>query len=174
VPLSALKKLISICFLLIIMVSQYGHYVIYTLQDIQIEHEFKSRFLAGIPDSSLEIIQDNKDIRWKEEGKEFFLDGEMYDVVKTKLVDGKKQYAVLKDRVEKQLEHDFGNIMKSNNENSSANKHALKFQAGIFIIPGAPEILLSFKNLKPSCFSGKYALLTHPKTVIPTPPWAVI
>ena len=48
-------------------------------------------------------LSGNKEIYWEEKGKEFMFKGEMYDVVKTKTVNGKVMLYCINDKKEKAL-----------------------------------------------------------------------
>ena len=86
-----MKKTITISFLLLLFFSQMGYYFFYMFQQHQIKEAVKHELLAKLPESSLEIIDANaqkNDIEWEEEGKEFYLHGQMYDVAFIKISNG--------------------------------------------------------------------------------------
>jgi hypothetical protein len=86
-----LKRFIPIIFLTILFLSQFGYYVFYTVQLELAKESAKELLLKQVPDSLLSKISltDNgQNIQWEEEGKEFSLNGEMYDVVKIKKENG--------------------------------------------------------------------------------------
>jgi hypothetical protein len=168
------KKCISICFLFIILVSQYGHYCLYAIEEMQLKEQFKARLLSRLPDSSFEIIADNGDIEWKEEGKEFFLDGELYDIIKAKKISGKQYYYVLNDHLEKKLVDEFNNILKSNEHNSKNGKLSLKLQVPVFTL--IPDVMINEtgKVEKRKFFIYSSGIFSLPKSIIPNPPRDII
>lgn len=121
-----MKKLIAISFLSVIFINQLGYYCLHSLQQYQVRKEIRKAILASIPESELEIISANDKLEWEEEGKEFYLDGHMYDVVSTKLLNGKTYYYCINDTKEKQLLDHLANIVKSARRNSG--KSFIKFQ----------------------------------------------
>ena len=98
---------------MVILVSQYGHYCFYALEEMQLRREFNNRVVSNLPLSSLEKIEESNRMTWKEDGKEFFLDGELFDIVKTEKVGAKTFYYVLNDKAEKELVTEFNKILKS-------------------------------------------------------------
>ena len=67
----------------------------YAFQQHQIREEVKRQLVLNIPDSSFELIiaEQNDSFRWEEEGKEFYQDGQLYDVAKSVKKDGKTRLA---------------------------------------------------------------------------------
>jgi len=117
-----LKKTITISFLLLLFFSQMGYYFFYMFQQHQIKEAVKHELLAKLPESSLEIIDANaqkNDIEWEEEGKEFYLHGQMYDVAFIKISNGKKLIYCLNDSKEEGLMKRFANAVNSGNEQNS-------------------------------------------------------
>lgn len=121
---TALKKILLIGIVAILAYSQIGYYfVIRNSQDQQKEH-IKEQILNKLSDDELEVISftDNQQqILWEEDGKEFFFKGEMFDVVKSKTVNGKVLLYCINDKKEKSLVDNYNNITK---QNSASNKKA--------------------------------------------------
>jgi hypothetical protein len=144
-----LKKTITISFLLLLLFSQAGYYLIYKLQQHQIKESVKQELLSRLPESSLEIIDANankNDIEWEEKNKEFYLHGQMYDVAFIKVADGKKLIYCINDNKEEDLLKRFANAVKSVNEQSNSGKdgqHEVKFQLSDFLIPDLQIITIS-------------------------------
>jgi len=85
--------------------------------------------LKQIPENLLTKIsvQDNeKAIQWEEEGKEFSLNGEMYDVVKVKYESGKAYLLCLSDKKEAKVIESIEKVVKANNETAAGSgKHTV-------------------------------------------------
>ena len=82
----------------------------------------REKILGQLKDSELEMIPiNNQNINWEEEGKEFFLGEELYDVVRTKIVEGQKILYCINDKKERLLIDDYNLITK---KNSSSDKKA--------------------------------------------------
>ena len=109
-----MRKIISILFLLILFGSQVGRYLYYSFQQHQIRAEMKRQLVANLPDSSLELIVENQNntFRWEEEGKEFYQNGQMYDVVKSTVKDGRTILYCINDKKEEDL---LARIQKTTN-----------------------------------------------------------
>lgn len=118
-----MRKIISILFLLILFGSQVGRHMYYAFQQYQIRSEMKRQIVANLPDSSLEIIvaNQNNTFRWEEEGKEFYQNGEMYDVVRSAVKDGKTILYCINDKKEADL---LSNLQKT--IKTGENKRALQ------------------------------------------------
>ncbi|MDB5202522.1 MAG: hypothetical protein JWQ27_1931 [Ferruginibacter sp.] len=120
----------------------------------------KGRILAMIPDSYeglLVIDAGDPSIRWEEKGEEFMLSGEMYDVAKSKLVNGKETLYCINDDKEQVFLHDFSQAIKHATGNSKGNKYLLKFQLPDFCVTGLPGKTAELfcpgesKNILPPC-----------------------
>ncbi|ANE49183.1 hypothetical protein [Flavisolibacter tropicus] len=87
-------------------------------QQGQAKREMKQQLRLRISEADLEMIsylENEKDIEWEEEGKEFRLHGEMYDVVKTATVNGKPVFYCINDKKENELIHKYLNLIKQKN-----------------------------------------------------------
>ena len=117
-----MKKALAASLLAIVFTSQVGYYFIYTIHQHIIKEQIEKQLLANIPDASLEIInaeQFAEKIEWEEKGKEFSLDGILYDVVRIKKSDGKTFLYCINDKQEKQL---LENLAKAVNANHSSKQ----------------------------------------------------
>ncbi len=82
----------------------------------------KENIISQLKDEELKIIslaENYKNIYWEEEGKEFFFNGEMFDVVKRKEINGKEFLYCINDKKEKVLIDNYNLITK---HNSSSDK----------------------------------------------------
>jgi hypothetical protein len=146
-----LKKIIAISLLLIVSFSQLGYYVIYRIQQHLIEEEIEAIIFASTPETSFEVFdlaQNSNNIRWKKEGKEFMLHGEMYDVAKIKKVQGKTLLYCLNDKKEKQLLRHFEKAMKHDSGSSKPGKNSIKFQISDFTNIDTEKTTVSFVNIE--------------------------
>jgi hypothetical protein len=149
-----LKKLLAASLLAMLFSSQVGYYFVYTIHQHIVKEEIEEELLANIPDSSLEIIiaeEFGDRIKWKEEGKEFSLDGELYDIARTKTVDGKTLLYCINDKKEKQI---LDNLIKAVNKNQD-NKR------GRNINPVLPDLVFInlIEPLDVFSVSSQYAFL---------------
>ncbi len=119
---TALKKILLIILIAVLTFSQLGYYLLMRDAQFSQKEAVKEEIKNNLKDEELEIISftDNKlNIFWEEEEKEFLLNGEMYDVVKTKTVNGKQLLYCINDKKEKSLVDNYNTITK---HNSSADK----------------------------------------------------
>ena len=116
-----LKKLTVILLLTILALGQCGYYCFYAVKLYLAKESSHEQLLKQIPDNLLTKIsaEGNNDIQWKEEGKEFSLKGEMYDVVKVKH-EGTRDYLIcLSDKNEDEIFKALDSVVKSNTDNTS-------------------------------------------------------
>lgn len=115
-----MRKTVSILFLLAIVGSQSGYYLFNVLQQYQLKEQVKKQLVENITDSSLQLIVANQhySFRWEEEGKEFYQDGQLYDVVKSVTKDGNTILYCINDKKEEEL------LSRLEKETKSANGNA--------------------------------------------------
>ena len=106
----------------------------------------KTIIRSQLPESSLHKLVDGAHLKWEEKGREFFLEGEMYDVVKKKIENGVTVYFCIKDKEEEKLLKDFAASNDSHSKKAQ-NKNAFKFQQ--------PELFFS-------ALSNKLSINTRP------------
>ena len=134
--------------------SQIGHRFIYLIQQHQLKEQAEAQLISLIDDDQFEQINadDNRDnIVWEEEGKEFSLNGRLYDVGKKKIINGKTILFCLNDKKEEQLIDQMTRKEKSNADNTSNNKdrkHSIKFQLPDFTAPDQSTALLTVQIIK--------------------------
>jgi hypothetical protein len=116
------KKGLAALLLSILFISQVGYYFIYTIHQHIIKEKIEKELLTHIPDSSLDVViaEDwNNKLEWEEEGKEFSLNGEMYDVARIEVKDGKTYLYCINDKKEKEI---LNNLVKAVNKNHDSKK----------------------------------------------------
>ena len=97
-----------------------------------------------MPDSHLEIIEYTNAVKWEEEGKEFRIKDEFYDVICIKKQNGKIFLYCLNDKNEEDLVRNFDKTIKSaaDNEKGKNDKHSFKFplpdQLIIYFVSSGP------------------------------------
>lgn len=126
--------------------------------------------LAQIPESSFEVIvaEDVADkMEWEEKGKEFYLDGEMYDVAKTKIKNGKTYLYCLNDKKEKQILNELSKAVDGNH-NTKQQKNTLKSPLPDLVCMSSEEELSIFSV--PSAYSLFNVTLTSSFEEICMPP----
>jgi len=127
--------------------NQIGYQALYLVQQLIVQEEQKELAFSMLPDSFLEKIRDNDQIKWEEEGKEFYMNGNMYDVVKTRVIHGEKIFFVVNDKRESELLKKFSNIIRSQHENTQNKKSGgleIKFQTSVFTLAISNDPFINF------------------------------
>ena len=83
-----MKKLFSIALVLVFSYSFIGFYLNFVIEQTVIKEQVKEKIIRNLPDNELTLIRisshEKGKITWMEDGKEFRLEGNLYDVVKIK------------------------------------------------------------------------------------------
>ena len=116
--------------------SQFGYY--FVLRHSQSVHKevIKEKILSQLKDEELKIISlsdDHQQIYWEENGKEFLFKGEMYDVVKTKSVNGKVMLYCIDDKKEMALVNNYNLITKHNSSSDKKGKSIVDNSFNLFV-----------------------------------------
>jgi chorismate mutase len=166
------KKVTAASFLIMIFISQVGYYFFYSYRQHQIKEEIKEELFAKIPESSLELIiqeQYGDRIRWEEQDKEFYLDGNLYDVAKVKHENGKTYLYCINDEKEKEL---LANLSKTVNRNHRNGRSVLKFQFSVYVLNKTEIIPETFSAIPNEFPLLDVSLNTSFKETISPPPKA--
>ena len=109
--------------------SQFG-YLFILHQARQYRKEYIQQELArnNVEDelTVIDFTTNEKKIYWEEEGKEFSFKGEMYDVVKTKIINGKKYLYCINDEVELKLINKYNSETEKNNSKDKKVKTTIE------------------------------------------------
>jgi hypothetical protein len=94
------------------------------------------------------VAEENDSFRWEEEGKEFYQDGQLYDVVKSVTTGGKTVLYCINDKKEEELIRAFSKALRNRR---SSRKQKINFQ--ISDSPVEPEgIILNTRRFLPAIF----------------------
>ena len=171
-----LRNLSVISLLVLFVISQVGYYCVYHYQQNRIKEDVKRQLFANVPESSLLVFEiDTPGIEWEEEGKEFYLHGELFDVAKIKNVAGKTFIYCINDKKEEKLLQDLAQTIKSqtdNNGSGKSGKHEIKFQITDLTIKHLENISVFDPALSYRYFSFDAELLTSFKKIKVPPPRA--
>ena len=100
-------------------------------------HEFKAALISSLPKEALDRIA-LYDIeakgKWEEEGREFWLNGKLYDVVRQEQSNGITYLYCLSDVKEEQVVKDQAKITSHNTNSNGKNSKAIKFGIPDFIV----------------------------------------
>ena len=120
-----LKKFSLLSIIFILAFSQVGYYFVLRQSQERQKEIIKQTILSQLKDEELDIISLNNNqqkIYWEEDGKEFLFNGEMYDVVKSKTVNGKILLYCINDKKEKALVDRYNSITKHNSSSDKKSK----------------------------------------------------
>lgn len=132
-----MKKTLPIFIVFLLFFSQIGYRFIFLIQQHQLKEAAEERLFNTLNDSQFELIDAaSNGLEWEEEDKEFSLNGQMYDVAKKEVVNGKTILYCLNDKKEEELLNNLTKTIKDSTDNSSGKdgKHNLKFQFADFTI----------------------------------------
>ena len=145
------KKIFTILFISLIAFSQIGYYLI--IHQARQEHKahIKKLLHQNISENLLTAIDytaNKQAIYWEEEGEEFFFNGEIYDLVKTKNVAGKVYLYCINDEKENELINQYNSSVKNN---SSTEKNIKSTFDNSF----SPYLITNFAIIYPKEDSNK-------------------
>jgi hypothetical protein len=127
-----LKKLTVIILTVIIAIGQWGYYSFYQIKIYNARQQAQEQLLNQIPQSQLTQIKldNNTAICWEEEGKEFSINNEMYDVVRVEIKNGIKYLFCISDTKEDSIFKKMASFVKNNTQDNTSSKNLLqtKFQ----------------------------------------------
>lgn len=95
-----MKKIVFATLLLIVFLNHAGYYLFSLVQQMELKREAREAIIHSLPLTELDCIVSNPDIRWEEEGKEFYYNGHMYDVATIREEAGRTVIYCLKDSKE--------------------------------------------------------------------------
>ncbi len=127
-----MKKIFSWILLLIVALKIGGLLAILSVEKEMARKEMKQKIAASLDINSLTCIVGTSEnlskIKWEEEGKEFWFENELYDIVKTQTHHGIKYYYCLSDVKEKEVIakiKGFTNSLKAKNPIGNTTKVVL-------------------------------------------------
>ena len=127
---------------------------------------------AKLPKDKLVIIELDKNshrIKWEEEGKEFYLDGQLYDVQKKVIKKGKTILYCLNDIKEEQLLKEMSNAAHPGSDKQQ-NKFSFKIASDYCLIENTEKISTPSKELPQYFFHFNETDLPAAKEIIVPPP----
>ena len=153
------KKLFTILFISLIAFSLIGYYLI--IHQARQEHKahIKKLLHQNISENLLMAIDytaNKQAIYWEEEGEEFFFNGEIYDLVKTKNVAGKLYVYCINDEKENELIDQYNGSVKNN----SSTERNIK---STFDNSFSPYLITNFAIIYPKEDSDKQYPFTFSK-----------
>lgn len=170
-----MRKAATILLFFIIFCSESGYYFFYSFQQYQLKQQAKKEFLSSIPAASFEMIEQEKNahlIQWEEDEKEFYLNGQLYDVKKTVKTNGKTILYCLNDIKEELLIKEMSNAAQQGDNKSTGkkNNHPLKFQLNDFLVDSTEILSIPSSCLQQFFFRFNETVFATGKEIIVPPP----
>ncbi len=145
-----MKKTVPLLLLLVLLFSVSGHFISFKVIQHSIKKEIKKKIKRSVPEIELSVFTFSKaelaGIDWEEKGKEFWREGNMYDVVrKVETVDCVTFYCI-NDTQEKTLFANLDDLInrQMNSETQGNNSSVKKLSTDYFFT--AVSIKLTAEN----------------------------
>lgn len=169
-----MRKFISISFLLLAFISQVGYYFFYSIERTAVRSEMQEEFEGRISQNALQVIvlEDNA-IRWEEPGKEFYLNGILYDIASIEKQNGKTLMHCVPDKKELKIVRDAAKAVASTHDKAAGgkeNKHSIKSQVNDYILDTHNGSAYSAIIPSPEYIDFDTAILSLSSAVDITPP----
>ena len=146
-----LQRIVAILILLVLLTGLGGYFVFFKAEQFALRREMKERIKSSLPESELQHFafskQETSDINWERKGKEFRLNGKMYDVVRTHATGDTIHFYCLQDDKETKLFAGLDQLLKKEGTAGKSGK----------IAGGLLKIFFSFNFLP----SGGYVLPSY-------------
>lgn len=148
------QRLIALFILFTMLVKIGGYYPIFMVERWHIRKEIKRSIKSSIPEKDLHRISFSKstgEINWVREGKEFSVNGQMYDIVKSEECLDTIHYYCISDDEETELFAHLDERTKKQMENDPAAarrpvKQLLKIVTSLFYLPVTEQFNGSFSS----------------------------
>ena len=143
-------------------------------QQYEQKEAVKEKIFEQLKDEELQIISisDHQNIYWEEDGKEFILNGEMYDVVKRKMINGKEFLYCINDKKEKALIDNYNLVTKGNADTDKKVKNTIDNSCNLFVETENNNSDLDFAVTSKTFYSFDSRILECIATEISPPPKA--
>lgn len=132
------------------MYNQFGYYALMRYKEKNQEHEMKEAILHSLKDEELikiSFTENSAYIIWEDDHqKEFTLQGELYDVVRSSHENGRFYLYCINDKKEKELIDQYNDQTKQNTSTEKKAKLSSHFSMSLFLSE-KPEDPHSFSQL---------------------------
>jgi hypothetical protein len=158
--------------LCIFFYSQLGYFLAFKTVQYHWKKEMRRQILAATPDDALVAIPlaaRIRSIEWEEPGREFSLQGQMYDVVRTKTINGQTVLLCVNDKKEAQLVEQMNKASNNRQQQGrDARVPVFQFICDLFFFNDMVRGVFSSHS---TCVYNRYtASLLARSAAIPVPP----
>jgi hypothetical protein len=154
-----LKKRFPIFLLFLALSSQLGTFVVYLIQQEINKESIIAQIAQNIPKEKLIKIQSDNQLKWKEESKEFSLNGIYYDIVSSENINGILWYYCISDAMETKLINQYASETKHISDATPIkkdSKHQIKYPSRVFIVTNSAISMLHLAKSK--CIKDQFNL----------------
>jgi hypothetical protein len=106
------------------LLSLIGHHLVFELAKWDAKNIIRHQIQSGSVNAIVEKIPANPNMQWEEVDREFELNGQMYDVVKTETIHHQTIYYCINDGKESELLQVYKNWIQSDKSNDTQKQHA--------------------------------------------------
>ncbi|HEX8461372.1 MAG TPA: hypothetical protein VF623_08075 [Segetibacter sp.] len=131
-----MQKFAIIFFLILITYLNIGGYLHLKVEKEIARYEMKERIIKDIPDSLLTVFELNElqnRLTWKEEGKEFWIGQDLYDIVKMSVINNKTYVFCINDENEEKVIEDYQKNVSKKSPQSNTAKNTTSFFSAVFL-----------------------------------------
>jgi hypothetical protein len=117
--------------------------MVYAVQQALNKENIAKQMAKKLPESALVKIKNNHEIKWEEEGREFYLGGTFYDIVKTEVIKGETWFYCINDTMQTQLYNSYTASLQSHSDAlpiGKQSKQLVKFSLSYFIIQSSSSV----------------------------------
>ncbi len=111
-----IKRITSILFVTALLFNVFGYFALFSIEKNRIQKEVKTYIKEGIPKNKLKAFvftpTEFENLQWTKPGKEFRLNGEMYDIIQIELNGENKIYWCYHDMAESKLFANLDSILQ--------------------------------------------------------------
>jgi hypothetical protein len=123
-----MKPLLILLLLFVFAYLQMGYYFHSLSKRQEAKSEFEQKLKTTLPKDAYTKFDWNSiqhKIRWEEDGKEFWLNGQLYDVVSQQTIDGKRFMLCISDTKEEEVVEQQMKLTVNNTRNTNGKKSSL-------------------------------------------------
>lgn len=172
-----MRKLLIILFILVFCYIQVGYFIHSHLLRQHAKREFSQLLLSPLNASSnilplhtfsYSAIKNN--VQWEEEGREFWYNGQLYDVVSSATINGNLYLTCFNDTKEKNIVSHYLNSIRRRSRSNEQNKELVSVFSPVFLSCVIPCIYTTSFHKKNSFPSYRDNILDRAREILSPPP----
>ena len=167
-----MKRLTCPILLFLVLSSQLGTYIVYVVQQELTKESIAQQMAQKLPESALVKIKNSKAIQWEEEGREFYIEGSFYDIVKTEVIKGETWFYCINDTMQTQLYNSYTASLPSHSDAlpiGKQSKQLVKFSLSYFIVQSSSSVF-ALSHLNTTHYSLRSQKINAVEEEVQAPP----